>query len=245
LGLPINDNLLNSILHHDVFQNGSPNTGFFEKYVSTIPSQKQDISLYLCIACFITSIRVHDLTGRAFSEIHFQPKTLDKCYISDSNTIQEFVKFTLSGIDYSVKKEKGSYLIRTLESDTSTTLPEVYLIEKNVLHFRDLGKVYFVRYGAYIYLKINTHYVVLTLNIELSASNTKNSNSVHSPMPGKIIAIYAKIGDTISEGDPLISIESMKMENIIRSEKSCKIEDIHFHIGDQISPEDTLITLKI
>ncbi len=244
LGLPINDLLLNSILHHDVFQNRSPNTGFFEKYVSTIPSQKQDISLYLCIACFITSIRVHDLTGRAFSEIHFQPKTLDKCYVSDSNTIQEFVKFTLSGEEYSVKKEKGSYLIRTLGSESFATLSEAYLIEENVLHFRDLGKVYFIRYGVHIYLKINTQYVALKVSSDLSISNNKNSNSVQSPMPGKIIAIYVKVGDTISEGDPIISIESMKMENIIRSEKSCTIEDIHFHIGDQISPEDTLITLK-
>jgi 3-methylcrotonyl-CoA carboxylase alpha subunit len=245
LGLPINDNLLNSILNHDVFQNGSPNTGFFEKYVSIIPLPKQDISLYLCIACFITSIRVHDLLSRGFSEIHFQPKTPEKCYISDSSSLQESVKFTLAGIDYSVKKENSSYLIQTSGNETYATLPEVYLIEKNVLHFRDLGKVYYVRYGVNIYLKIGSQYVALTLSSDLNTNSNKNSNSLHSPMPGKIIAIYRKIGDTISEGDPIISIESMKMENIIRSEKSCKIEDIHFHIGDQISPEDILVTLKI
>jgi 3-methylcrotonyl-CoA carboxylase alpha subunit len=245
LGLPINDHLLNSILNHDVFQNGSPNTGFFEKYVSNSLPQKQDIPLFMSIACFITSIRVHDLMDRAFREIHFQPKTLEKCYISDPSTIQEFVRFTLNGIDYSVKKEKSSYLIQTPEKETYITLPEIYLIEKNVLHFKDLGKIYYVRYGVHIYIKIGSQYVALTLSSDLNTNNNKNSNNVHSPMPGKIIAIYSKIGDTISEGDPIISIESMKMENIIRSEKSCQIEDIHFQIGDQISPEDTLVTLKL
>jgi 3-methylcrotonyl-CoA carboxylase alpha subunit len=244
LGLPINDHLLNFILNHDVFQNRSPNTGFFEEYVSNYLPQKQEIPLYVCIACFITSIRVHDLIDRAFREIHFQPKTLEKCYVSDSSTIQEFVKFTMSGKEYSVKKEGDLYLIKTRGNETFTNLPEIYLIEKNVLHIRELGKVYFVRYGVHIYIKIGTQYVELTLSSDLNIGSNRNSNSVHSPMPGKIIAIYTKIGDTLSEGDPIISIESMKMENIIRSEKSCQIEDIHFHIGDQISPEDTLVTLK-
>ena len=63
-------------------------------------------------------------------------------------------------------------------------------------------------------------------------------------MPGKIISIHVKKGDTVNEGDPLISIESMKMENIIRAEINAKVEDILFSVNNQINSEETLMILK-
>ena len=63
-------------------------------------------------------------------------------------------------------------------------------------------------------------------------------------MPGKIISIHVKKGDIVKEGDPLISVESMKMENIIRSEINAEVEDILFSVNSQINSEETLMILK-
>lgn len=41
--------------------------------------------------------------------------------------------------------------------------------------------------------------------------------SVNSPMPGTILAINVKAGDTVKAGDVLMILEAMKMENEIMS----------------------------
>jgi 3-methylcrotonyl-CoA carboxylase alpha subunit len=243
LGVPINDTLLRSILKNPVFQTGIPNTGFFEAHLLDHPEPEVQIPLCLCIASLIHSIRVHDLVGRAFSEIHFQPTIPKKCYVSDSASLQEFTKWILFGKEYSVRKEKDSFCIQCQGEEIFFSLPEHTILEKNIIHFKNSNPIYFARYGAQIFLKIDSMYVSLSLGSESNSSNSKNSNTIQSPMPGKIIALYGKPGDQISEGDPLVSIESMKMENIIRSERNCTIKEIFFQVGDQISSEDTLIVL--
>ena len=56
---------------------------------------------------------------------------------------------------------------------------------------------------------------------------------VNSPMTGQIIEISVGVGQSVSEGDLLIVIESMKMENEIFSEvngdrKSIRLNSSHW-----------------
>src|SRR5690606_29667753 len=44
-----------------------------------------------------------------------------------------------------------------------------------------------------------------------------NPDHLAAPMPGKVIAINAKAGDAVREGDPLVTLEAMKMENVVRA----------------------------
>ena len=52
------------------------------------------------------------------------------------------------------------------------------------------------------------------------------SDVVKSPMPGTVVKIFAQVGQTVHEGDPLISIESMKMEFLIKATHTAKIAAI-------------------
>lgn len=46
---------------------------------------------------------------------------------------------------------------------------------------------------------------------------TGNGETVNSPMPGNILSVNVKVGDTIKKGDVLMILEAMKMENEIMS----------------------------
>ena len=68
---------------------------------------------------------------------------------------------------------------------------------------------------------------------------------VNSPMTGQIIEISVEVGQSVSEGDLLIVIESMKMENEIFSEVSGTISSIDVEEDQNVSEENLLMKIEI
>jgi biotin carboxyl carrier protein len=68
---------------------------------------------------------------------------------------------------------------------------------------------------------------------------------VKIPLPGIIMNIMVKEGDTIKAGDKLVMYEAMKMENIITAEKPGKVLSIKVKTGDTVLQDDVVLTLSI
>jgi propionyl-CoA carboxylase alpha chain len=68
-----------------------------------------------------------------------------------------------------------------------------------------------------------------------------HSKSVLSPMPGAILAIAVEVGQTVTEGQELFTIEAMKMQNLIKSQVEGKIKKIHVRPGVSVSVDQLLI----
>ena len=49
---------------------------------------------------------------------------------------------------------------------------------------------------------------------------------VDSPMPGKVVRVLVKAGDEVTEGQPLVVVEAMKMENELKSPKAGKVLEL-------------------
>jgi len=47
-----------------------------------------------------------------------------------------------------------------------------------------------------------------------------------SPMPGRILKFSVEIGDEVTTGTPLLTLEAMKMENVIKAEGEGKVKAI-------------------
>ncbi len=50
--------------------------------------------------------------------------------------------------------------------------------------------------------------------------------TVTAPMPGKIVKIFVKAGDVVTEGQGLVVVEAMKMENELKSPKAGTIKEV-------------------
>ena len=70
-------------------------------------------------------------------------------------------------------------------------------------------------------------------------------HQVNSPMTGQVIEVSVEIGQSISVGDLLIVIESMKMENEIFSEVNGRITSIEVAEDQNVSEENLLMTIEI
>ncbi len=75
----------------------------------------------------------------------------------------------------------------------------------------------------------------------LEAVQSGHSGIYKSPMPGKVIAISVKVGQKVTENDPLFIIEAMKMENTVRCAHPGTVKNIRCKEGDIVNPEEILI----
>ena len=75
-------------------------------------------------------------------------------------------------------------------------------------------------------------------------SNKPSANTVNAPLPGSIIRVATKVGDTVKEGDLLLVMESMKMENNILSEKNGVVRSIKVEAGQAVMQDDILLELE-
>ncbi|WP_417804166.1 acetyl/propionyl/methylcrotonyl-CoA carboxylase subunit alpha [Thalassospira lucentensis] len=64
-----------------------------------------------------------------------------------------------------------------------------------------------------------------------------------APMPGKIIAVMAETGQSVTAGDKLVVMEAMKMEHTISAPVSGTIKEVFFGVGDQVDDGAELIAI--
>lgn len=61
-----------------------------------------------------------------------------------------------------------------------------------------------------------------------------STGGLTAPMPGKVIDVRVKEGDTVQAGDTLLLLEAMKMEHPIQAPQDGKVSELRVAIGDQV-----------
>ena len=62
-------------------------------------------------------------------------------------------------------------------------------------------------------------------------------------MPGKVLKLSVKGGDTVKAGDILMVTEAMKMETSIKAKEDGVIAEVKFKEGEKIEKDDLLIVM--
>ena len=75
-------------------------------------------------------------------------------------------------------------------------------------------------------------------------ADLSNPNHVAAPMPGKVVEISVRPGDTVEKGTVLLTIEAMKMQMLLRAEGPGTVASIPATVGLQIETQDLLLELQ-
>jgi len=67
---------------------------------------------------------------------------------------------------------------------------------------------------------------------------------VGAPMPGTIATVPVHVGQRLSRGDVLLTLEAMKMETTVRAERDGTIQEILIVTGQQVDAKDLLIVFE-
>ena len=60
------------------------------------------------------------------------------------------------------------------------------------------------------------------------------SAEVLSPLPGLVATVHVSAGDAVSAGDPVVTLQSMKMEIPITAQSDGTVAEILVNEGDEI-----------
>jgi acetyl/propionyl-CoA carboxylase alpha subunit len=66
------------------------------------------------------------------------------------------------------------------------------------------------------------------------------TDRIVTPMPGKVIQVYVKAGDSVKRGQALAVLEAMKMEHTLSAPADETVESIGVAVGDQVA-EGTVV----
>ena len=71
-----------------------------------------------------------------------------------------------------------------------------------------------------------------------------SAGSVVSPMPGKVLSICVKVGDSVNKGDLLCIVEAMKMENEVHSPATGTVAEIFASEGNSVAVNDPILRIE-
>jgi biotin carboxyl carrier protein len=67
--------------------------------------------------------------------------------------------------------------------------------------------------------------------------------AIRSPMPGIVIAVSVKEGQSVSKGDKVVILESMKMENELRSPRDGVVRQVKADAGAYVEKDQILVVV--
>lgn len=80
--------------------------------------------------------------------------------------------------------------------------------------------------------------------ITKSAPTPAGAYAVKAPLPGTVLSINVKVGDTVKASDTVIILEAMKMENSIHAGRDGRVASISASQGAAVQEGEVLITLE-
>jgi len=158
-------------------------------------------------------------------------------------------KFSLNVNDqfhFELSKEQIDELdVLELNKDHYHLLKNNKSFETKIIASEFHDKQYSVEINGSLYeVKISNDLDLLIKAMGFEVGESKKVNAIYAPMPGLIYDIMVKKGDTVTEEQPLLILEAMKMENIISSPRDGVIKEVHITKGQAIEKKYLLIEFE-
>ena len=124
-----------------------------------------------------------------------------------------------------------------------TTVKE---IEPNVAEVVVNGTSFIVEFQKNESKKVKAARVAAPTAAPTAAAVAKPAGAatVKSPLPGSIVKVMVKPGDSVKKGDTLLTMESMKMENIVASEYTGTVKNVLVQAGQNVMQDDKLVEIE-
>ena len=111
-------------------------------------------------------------------------------------------------------------------------------LSESVKFLRDRDRLYFLHRGATIAVRD------LTLAAPVSAAASGGDGKVRAAMNGRVVAVLVKPGDQVTAGQPVMTLEAMKMEHVHTAGVAGKVTAIDVAEGEQVTTGKIVVEIE-
>ena len=252
-GLGHNVDFLSAIMQHPRFRAGELTTGFItEEYpdgfhgAETDPQTKRALAALAGVVATADADRAQRIAGQ----------------LNGPNPPPGDWSVTLGGEDYAVSLEEeaitvdGEPVELELEYTPGQRFVELALFASDAEEAAEPRAIYGVqiaarRTGYRLTTRGAKHEVrVLPARIAHLARHMVEkippdlSRLLICPMPGLLVKLHVAEGEQVQPGQPLATVEAMKMENILRAEKQARVAKIKAAEGASLAVDEVILELE-
>jgi 3-methylcrotonyl-CoA carboxylase alpha subunit len=142
---------------------------------------------------------------------------------------QDFYRGSVAGRDYRLRVVRRAASLLEVEVDGR--------IERATLVVSDACLELF-RAGRHVSLGMSR------TEDSLQGTDESDSGSLVTPLPGTVVAVHVTVGQSVSRGEPLITLEAMKMEHTVTAPHAGVVERLPFALADRVAAGSVLVELK-
>jgi geranyl-CoA carboxylase alpha subunit len=227
-GVTTNQAFLAACLRHPGFAAGEATTAFIGQHRSELLATRSEEPSDIALAALL--LHVTDINappwrqGRTLAATFPVPARIE---IDSKIHELEIVRERDGGYFASTNGHEIRFEIDELGRDSIRY--RVDGLTESTRFFRDGDRVYFLHHGATPSVRD------LTLAAPASAAANGSDGKVRAAMNGRIVAVLVKRGERVEAGQPVLTLEAMKMEHVHTAPVSGIISTIDVAEGEQVT----------
>ncbi|MFZ9396176.1 MAG: biotin carboxylase N-terminal domain-containing protein [Erythrobacter sp.] len=243
-GLGHNVDFLSAIMQHKRFRSGELTTGFIaEEYPEGFAGAPANAALLRGLAAVGGILATAD----ADRARHIDQQLADEDLVAPGDWVVRIVQ-----ADYAVVIEEDAIIVDGEAVEVSFTYtPGDVMIDIELEGEAMTLQIAPTRTGYAVTTRGATHQLrVLPARIAHLASHMLEkvppdlSKLLICPMPGLLVKLHVAEGEEVQPGQPLATVEAMKMENILRAEKQAVVAKINAGEGDSLAVDAVILELE-
>jgi geranyl-CoA carboxylase alpha subunit len=236
-GVTTNQGFLIDCLRHPAFANGEATTSFIGKHRDELLAPRAGEARHAALAALLLYVSNPCAPPWRGGRSLAAPFPLGMRFAIDGKTEEIEV----------VRQREGDY-VATHNGDTARF--EIEGLTGDGIRFRHDGLLQFaklLRRDDWLYvlhrgISLSVH--DLTLAAPQSAAAAGGDGKVRAAMNGRVVAVLVKPGDKVSPGQPVMTLEAMKMEHVHTAGVAGTVSSINVAEGEQLTTGKIVVEIE-
>ena len=233
-GVTTNQALLAACLRHPVFAAGEATTGFIEQNRGELLASLHEADIGLAALLLYVS-HPHAPPWRGGRTLAAAFPLAVRIGLGEAEHEAEIVRERDGGYVADVGGHVQRFDIEELGSDTIRFRNNG--VTESARFLRDGDRLYILHRGTTLSIRD------LTLAAPASAAATVGDGKVRAAMNGRVVALLVKPGDRVVAGQPVMTLEAMKMEHVHTSGIAGTVKAIDVAEGEQVTTGKVVVEI--
>jgi len=236
-GVTTNQAFLAACLSHPAFASGEATTSFIGSHRDELLAPRQDAAAEAALAAlllYVTDINSPPWrSGRSLAATFPAPIRVEL-----DHGIHEVELSRLRDGSYLASRDGGEHRFEIDALGVDTIRFRSQGLAESASYFRDGDRLYLLHRGVTLAIRD------LTLAAPAAATATGSDGKVRAAMNGRVVAVLVSPGDKVAAGQPVMTLEAMKMEHVHAAPISGVIAAIDVVEGEQVTTGKIVVEIE-